>query len=131
MKEDKSCKETRTVTEEKNGSVGPLPPLTNAQDKADEPISYRCASEGDIALDIPGVVQNVYIRSESRKDSPRGTTGSRPPSGVPRATLLSFKRRTAADWLLLNAKYVSETERVNKIKCHSIELRYIFMNLSV
>ncbi|GFU39946.1 hypothetical protein TNCV_2531861 [Trichonephila clavipes] len=77
MKEDKSCKETQTVTEEKSGSVGPLPPLTNAQDKADEPISYRCASEGDAArLDFPGAVQNVYIRSERINDSPRGTTRS-------------------------------------------------------
>ncbi|GFY02266.1 hypothetical protein TNCV_3501491 [Trichonephila clavipes] len=40
----------------------------------------------------PGAVQNVYIRSERRKDSLRGTTGSRPPSGVPRATLFSYKR---------------------------------------
>ncbi|GFX94210.1 hypothetical protein TNCV_4292551 [Trichonephila clavipes] len=41
-----------------------------------------------VRLDFPGVVQEVYIRSERRKDSPRGTTSSRPPSAVPRATLL-------------------------------------------
>ncbi|GFW80182.1 hypothetical protein TNCV_460901 [Trichonephila clavipes] len=62
-------------------------------DKADEPISFRSASKGDVArLDFPGAAQNVYIRRESRKDSPRGTTGSRHPSGIPRATLLSYKR---------------------------------------
>ncbi|GFU13500.1 hypothetical protein TNCV_938011 [Trichonephila clavipes] len=69
--------------------------LTNTRyftelDKADGPISYRSVSEGVVArLDFPGAVQKVYIRSEGRKDSPRGTTGSRPPSGVPRATLFS------------------------------------------
>ncbi|GFU13108.1 hypothetical protein TNCV_1445291 [Trichonephila clavipes] len=63
------------------------------RDKAEGPIFYRNASEGEVArLDFPGAVQNVYIRSERRKDSPRGTTGSRPPSGVPRATLFSYKR---------------------------------------
>ncbi|GFU94583.1 hypothetical protein TNCV_3078291, partial [Trichonephila clavipes] len=66
---------------------------TPGRDKADEPIFYRSASEGDVArFDFPGAVQNVYIRSERRKDSPRETTGSRPPSGVPRATLSSYKR---------------------------------------
>ncbi|GFV69371.1 hypothetical protein TNCV_4589681 [Trichonephila clavipes] len=70
-----------------------VPPRIPRIDKADEPIFYRSASEGDVArFDFPGAVQNVYIRSERRKDSPRGTTGSRPPSGVPRATLLSYKR---------------------------------------
>ncbi|GFT60618.1 hypothetical protein TNCV_1966891 [Trichonephila clavipes] len=63
------------------------------RDKADGPIFYRSASEGEVArLDFPGAVQKVYIRSERRKDSPRGTTGSRPPRGVPRATLFSYKR---------------------------------------
>ncbi|GFU05327.1 hypothetical protein TNCV_3262711 [Trichonephila clavipes] len=51
------------------------------RDKAEGPIFYRSASEGNVArLDFPGAVQNVYISSERRKDSPRGTTGSRPPS---------------------------------------------------
>ncbi|GFX68974.1 hypothetical protein TNCV_683331 [Trichonephila clavipes] len=69
------------------------PVLKHGRDKADGLISYRSASEGDVArFDFPGSVQNVYIRSESRKDSPRGTIGSRTPSGVPRATLFSYKR---------------------------------------
>ncbi|GFY74234.1 hypothetical protein TNIN_135331 [Trichonephila inaurata madagascariensis] len=67
---------------------------------ADGPISYRSASEGAVArLDFPGAVQKVYIRSEKRKDSPRGTTSSRPPSGVPRANV-ALLLRAAADWLL-------------------------------
>ncbi|GFQ77534.1 hypothetical protein TNCT_137061 [Trichonephila clavata] len=62
---------------------------TKKRDKADGLISYRSVSEGVVArLDFPGAVRKVYISSERRKDSPRGTTGSRPPSGVPRATLL-------------------------------------------
>ncbi|GFT26426.1 uncharacterized protein TNCV_3603021 [Trichonephila clavipes] len=77
--------------------------LTSSQlpkNKTDGPISYRSASEGDVArLNFPGAVQKVHIRSESRKDGPRGTTGSRPPSGVPRATLLSCKRDEAHFWL--------------------------------
>ncbi|GFS30435.1 hypothetical protein NPIL_147711 [Nephila pilipes] len=36
-----------------------------------------------------GRAWKLYIRSEKRKDSPRGTTGSRPPSGVPWTTLRS------------------------------------------
>ncbi|GFW80098.1 hypothetical protein TNCV_460071 [Trichonephila clavipes] len=68
-------------------------PQDNIRDKADGPISFRSASEREVArLDFPGTVQRVYIRSEGRKDSLRGTTGSRPPSGVPRAKLLSYKR---------------------------------------
>ncbi|GFR31610.1 hypothetical protein TNCT_525931 [Trichonephila clavata] len=56
---------------------------------ADGPVSYRSDSVGVVArFDFPGAVQKVYISSEIRMDSPRGTTGSRPPSGVPRATLL-------------------------------------------
>ncbi|GFY10735.1 hypothetical protein TNCV_1122581 [Trichonephila clavipes] len=67
--------------------------FTRFRDKADGPISFRSASEGEVArLDFPGTVQRVYIRSESRKDSSRETTGSRPPSGVHRATLFSYKR---------------------------------------
>ncbi|GFU46751.1 hypothetical protein TNCV_4684011 [Trichonephila clavipes] len=78
----------------------PLQPMSNLsfhlqlpnRDKAEGPIFYRSASEGEVArLDFPGAVQNVYISSERRKDSPRGTTGSRPPS-VPRTTLFSYKR---------------------------------------
>ncbi|GFY02262.1 hypothetical protein TNCV_3501451 [Trichonephila clavipes] len=66
---------------------------TSSTPKKEGPIFYRSASEGDVArFDFPGAVQNVYIRSERRKDSLRGTTGSRPPSGVPRATLFSYKR---------------------------------------
>ncbi|GFT06160.1 hypothetical protein NPIL_453541 [Nephila pilipes] len=37
----------------------------------------------------PGAVQKGNIRRVMRKDSPRGTTGSRHPSGVPSATLRS------------------------------------------
>ncbi|GFT70617.1 hypothetical protein NPIL_112701 [Nephila pilipes] len=37
----------------------------------------------------PGAVQKGNFRRVKKKDSPRGTTGSRPPSGVPRATLRS------------------------------------------
>ncbi|GFR13236.1 hypothetical protein TNCT_36111 [Trichonephila clavata] len=56
---------------------------------ADGPISYRSGSVGVVArFNFPGAVQKEYISSERRMDSPRGTTGSRPPSGVPRATLL-------------------------------------------
>ncbi|GFT71377.1 hypothetical protein NPIL_531601 [Nephila pilipes] len=44
-----------------------------------------------LSQDFPGAVQKGCIRSEKGKDSPRGTTGSRPPSGVPRATLCSHE----------------------------------------
>ncbi|GFS81271.1 hypothetical protein NPIL_457521 [Nephila pilipes] len=45
-------------------------------------------SEGVVAR-LPREIQMGNIRRVMRKDSPRGTTGSRPPSGVPRATLRS------------------------------------------
>ncbi|GFS77188.1 hypothetical protein NPIL_349371 [Nephila pilipes] len=42
-----------------------------------------------LSQDSPGAVQEGYKRKEKRKESPRGATGSRPPNGVPRATLRS------------------------------------------
>ncbi|GFV07433.1 hypothetical protein TNCV_1737881 [Trichonephila clavipes] len=58
-----------------------------------DPFSIGVLVKRDVArLDFPGSIQNIYIRGEERKDSPRGTTGRRPPSGVPWATLPSYKR---------------------------------------
>ncbi|GFY79631.1 hypothetical protein TNIN_497731 [Trichonephila inaurata madagascariensis] len=68
----------------------------------------------------PGLIpENCIYQGERRKDNPRGTTGSRPPSGVPRATLLSnewavdFNSKQEYHWLSKGKSSFSDTGSSN------------------
>ncbi|GFT45589.1 hypothetical protein NPIL_65401 [Nephila pilipes] len=82
-----------------------------------------------LSQDFPGAVQKGHIRRVKRKDSPRGTTGSRPPSGVPRATLRSH---AGEQWLTgyfrIRSVFFFDTEK-NVYESYVMGVKLIQMHL--